>query len=122
MSDTEERNVSEASERFINSVMKTSEEKVVRKRSWKSCLRVDKHAQMKVDGLSGVDTGWDKFNNFTDGWQEGDLIIVGGRPGMGKTAWTLDSMRRAAERDQKVFTKGNIIPPKCLKGSVLIGG
>lgn len=111
MSDTEERNVSEASERFINSVMKTSEEKVVSKETFmeKLSTRVDKHAQMKVDGLSGVDTGWDKFNNFTDGWQEGDLIIVGGRPGMGKTAWTLDSMRRAAERDQKGILQREIL-------------
>ncbi|MBE7096548.1 replicative DNA helicase [Bacillus cereus] len=121
LSDTEERNVSEYSEQFINSVMKTSEEKVVSKETFleKLSIRVDKHAQMKVDGLSGVDTGWDKFNNFTDGWQEGDLIIVGGRPGMGKTAWTLDSMRRAAERDQKGIYKGKYYSAEMPEGQCI---
>jgi replicative DNA helicase len=37
-------------------------------------------------GLSGVPTGLLKINNATGGWQGGDLIILAGRPGMGKTA------------------------------------
>ncbi|PEM57620.1 replicative DNA helicase [Bacillus wiedmannii] len=121
LTETEERNTSDASERFINRVLKTSEEKVVSKETFQQKLltRVDKHASMKVDGMSGVDTGWDKFNNFTDGWQAGDLIIVGGRPGMGKTAWTLDSMRRGAERDLNGTYRGKYYSAEMPEGQCI---
>jgi replicative DNA helicase len=36
-------------------------------------------------GFTGIDTGLESLNSITGGFQEG-LIIVGGRPGMGKTA------------------------------------
>jgi len=36
-------------------------------------------------GFTGMDTGLESLNSITGGFQEG-LIIVGGRPGMGKTA------------------------------------
>ncbi|WP_257149152.1 replicative DNA helicase [Bacillus cereus] len=98
---TEDRNSSHASETLLNNVTKISEEKVVNRETFQDMLsnRVNTHANMKSEGISGVDTGWDGMNNFTDGWQDGDLIIVGGRPGMGKTALTLDSMRNGASRD-----------------------
>ena len=35
---------------------------------------------------SGVPTGWYLLDNVTGGWQETDLIIMAGRPSMGKTA------------------------------------
>lgn len=37
-------------------------------------------------GASGVPTGLRMVDNLTNGWQKTDLIIVAGRPGMGKTA------------------------------------
>lgn len=46
--------------------------------------------------LQGVETGFKKLNELTGGWQKGDLIIVAGRPGMGKTAFTLTLARNAA--------------------------
>ena len=46
--------------------------------------------------IQGVDTGFRKLNELTGGWQKGDLIIVAGRPGMGKTAFTLTLARNAA--------------------------
>lgn len=33
---------------------------------------------------SGVPTGFRNLDNFTNGWQKSDLIIIAGRPGMGK--------------------------------------
>jgi len=45
----------------------------------------------RSDGdLSGVSTGFSKLNEFTSGWQDGELIIVGGRPSMGKTTLCLN--------------------------------
>ncbi len=40
---------------------------------------------MGKTGFTGIDTGLDSLNSITGGFQEG-LIIIGGRPGMGKTA------------------------------------
>ena len=49
------------------------------------------------DGLSGIDTGFDKLNNLTGGWQSSDLIILGARPGMGKTTLAINFLLKAAE-------------------------
>jgi replicative DNA helicase len=38
------------------------------------------------DARSGVPTGLRLLDNVTNGWQESDLIILAGRPSMGKTA------------------------------------
>ena len=46
--------------------------------------------------LQGVETGFKQLNELSGGWQKGDLIIVAGRPGMGKTAFTLTLARNAA--------------------------
>jgi replicative DNA helicase len=36
--------------------------------------------------LQGISTGWRYLDKFIGGYHKGNLIIVGGRPGMGKTA------------------------------------
>ena len=36
--------------------------------------------------ISGVATGLRHLDELTGGWQNGDLIVIGGRPSMGKTA------------------------------------
>ena len=40
----------------------------------------------KEDGLTGVPTGFRDLDLLTSGWQPSDLIILAGRPGMGKTS------------------------------------
>ena len=39
--------------------------------------------------LTGLETGFFDFDNMTSGLQKGEMIIVAGRPSMGKTAWAL---------------------------------
>jgi replicative DNA helicase len=39
---------------------------------------------------SGITCSIDRLNNQTNGWQKTDLIIIAGRPGMGKTSAALD--------------------------------
>lgn len=39
---------------------------------------------------SGVPCGIERLNFQTNGWQKGDLIIIAGRPAMGKTACAVD--------------------------------
>lgn len=40
--------------------------------------------------LTGVPTGYDRFNEFTSGFQNADLIILAARPSMGKTAMMMN--------------------------------
>ena len=47
--------------------------------------------------LSGIETGYSDLNNYTGGFQPSDLIIIAGRPSMGKTALTVNIALRAAK-------------------------
>jgi replicative DNA helicase len=46
--------------------------------------------------ITGVPTGYHKFDEITAGLQKTDLIIVAGRPSMGKTAFGLNLAMRSA--------------------------
>ena len=50
----------------------------------------------KKDGITGVHSGFIDLDNITSGWQKSDLIIIAGRPSMGKTALVLSMIRNAA--------------------------
>lgn len=45
---------------------------------------------------TGIDTGFRKLNEITNGWQNGDLIILAARPGMGKTALAINFLKNPA--------------------------
>ena len=47
-------------------------------------------------GITGVSTGFDKFDEMTTGLQEADLVIVAGRPSMGKTTFAMNIAENAA--------------------------
>ena len=47
-------------------------------------------------GLTGVPSGFPSLDAITMGWQEGNLIVIGARPGQGKTAIALNMARAAA--------------------------
>lgn len=55
----------------------------------------------RSDQLSGVSTGFKDLNEITNGLQRSDLIIVAGRPAMGKTAFSLNIAMNASSLDQK---------------------
>jgi len=46
--------------------------------------------------VTGVATGFTKIDELTAGFQQSDLIILAGRPGMGKTALALNIAKHAA--------------------------
>ena len=50
----------------------------------------------KKDLITGVPTGFEKIDDLTSGLQKSDLIIIAGRPSMGKTALALNIARHAA--------------------------
>ncbi|MFT5886379.1 MAG: replicative DNA helicase [Arcticibacterium sp.] len=49
-----------------------------------------------VDGITGVPSGFKDLDELTGGWQKTELTIIAARPGMGKTAFVVSSMRNAA--------------------------
>ncbi|HLS81722.1 MAG TPA: replicative DNA helicase [Steroidobacter sp.] len=53
--------------------------------------RVDQlYSRDDPSDITGIPTGFDDLDQMTSGLQEGDLIIVAGRPSMGKTAFSLN--------------------------------
>jgi replicative DNA helicase len=46
--------------------------------------------------ISGVSTGFSEFDEMTTGLQKGDLVIVAGRPSMGKTTFAMNIAENAA--------------------------
>ena len=57
--------------------------------------RIDMLHQNKA-AVTGLPTGFNKFDEFTAGLQPGDLIIIAGRPSMGKTSLALNIAENAA--------------------------
>ena len=51
-------------------------------------------------GVTGISTGYYRLDDVTSGWQNSDLVIIAGRPAMGKTAFAL-SMAKNIAADQK---------------------
>jgi replicative DNA helicase len=50
----------------------------------------------KKELVTGVPSGFEKIDDLTSGLQKSDLIIIAGRPSMGKTAFALDIAKNAA--------------------------
>lgn len=50
----------------------------------------------RIDGLTGIPSGFTALDRVTSGWQKFDLVIIAARPGMGKTAFILSALRNAA--------------------------
>ncbi len=49
----------------------------------------------RTGGISGITSGFADLDKKTGGWQDSDLIIIAGRPSMGKTAFALACARNA---------------------------
>lgn len=52
----------------------------------------DLDARFRSDGkINGYSTGFDAIDEITNGWRKGELIIIAGRPSMGKSTYALQS-------------------------------
>ena len=56
----------------------------------KSSFKMIEHLYDKKEAITGVPSGFRDLDELTTGFQKGDLIVVGGRPSMGKTSFTLN--------------------------------
>lgn len=54
-------------------------------------------AEKDQNPIQGIPSGFPTLDRLTRGWMEGDLAIIGGRPGSGNTALALSMARNAAE-------------------------
>ncbi len=54
------------------------------------------HEMQETDGVTGLETGFSELDIVTSGLQNGDLIIVAGRPSMGKTAFSMNIVEHVA--------------------------
>ncbi|MDM1707164.1 replicative DNA helicase [Thiopseudomonas alkaliphila] len=66
-------------------------------------------------GLTGLTTGFNDLNDKTSGLQKGDLIIVAGRPSMGKTTFAMNLVENALlESDKAVIVYSLEMPAESL--------
>ncbi|MBQ7423277.1 MAG: replicative DNA helicase [Prevotella sp.] len=66
-------------------------------------VEIIQKAQSNTSGITGVSTGYTDLDDKTSGWQDSDLVIIAGRPAMGKTAFALSLAKNIAV-DQKIPT------------------
>ena len=53
-------------------------------------------------GITGVRTGYEQLDELTKGWHPGDMIVVGARPSVGKTAFALNLLYNVAKQNKPV--------------------
>lgn len=69
-------------------------------------------AAQRQERITGVPTGFHNLDQRTAGMHPGDLIIVAGRPGMGKTAFALNIATNACESRQLTVAVFSLEMPK----------
>ena len=62
----------------------------------KESIRTIEKLYERKELVTGVPTGFERIDELTSGLQKSDLIIIAGRPSMGKTAFALSIARNAA--------------------------
>lgn len=67
----------------------------------KEAQKIMQTASANNDGVTGISTGYVRLDDFTSGWQNSDLVIIAGRPAMGKTAFAL-SLAKNIAADQHI--------------------
>jgi len=53
--------------------------------------------------MKGLQTGWRTLDKYLGGWNKGNLVVVGGRPGMGKSALGLNICRDGMQFNKYLF-------------------
>lgn len=62
----------------------------------KQAVEILQKSAANAGGLTGIPTGYTRLDELTSGWQPSDLIILAGRPAMGKTSFALSLARNIA--------------------------
>lgn len=62
----------------------------------KDAVDILQRAAQNKGGLTGIPTGYQGMDDMTSGWQPSDLVIIAGRPAMGKTSFALSIAKNVA--------------------------
>ena len=62
----------------------------------KDAVSILQRAAQNSGGLTGIPTGYVGLDDMTSGWQASDLVIIAGRPAMGKTSFALSIAKNVA--------------------------
>ncbi|MDX8377548.1 MAG: replicative DNA helicase [Mariprofundales bacterium] len=90
--DEAERRILEIAEHYENSSGKFSNMVDLMAASYRHM----EHLYTSQSDLTGIPTGFNDLDTITSGLQRGDLLIIAGRPSMGKTAFVMNLARNAA--------------------------
>lgn len=66
----------------------------------KATDRLD-HLYQTKGSITGVSTGFTDFDHMTSGLQAGDMVVIAGRPSMGKTSFAMNIAEFAALKQEK---------------------
>ena len=92
--DLAEKNILAVAENFNRSRPTFSKMSALMLESYKELEA--RYAEKKA--ITGIPTGFDDLDIMTSGMQRGDLIIIAGRPSMGKTAFSMNLAQNASMR------------------------
>ncbi len=90
--DRAERLIFEISEKRVNAAFMNLKDLL------KESIRYTEQLYERHELITGLPTGFHDFDQLTAGLQPSDLIIVAGRPGMGKTSYALNIARNVGAR------------------------
>jgi replicative DNA helicase len=91
---SQQRNVAEA-----KSISQVSDSLV---QHWiKQSIDFEKNG-IKPDGITGVNTGYEQLDRLTKGWHKQDMIVIGARPSVGKTAYALNLLYHVCKKNKPV--------------------
>lgn len=63
-------------------------------------------------GITGIATGFDELNKRTGGFHGGELILIAGRPGMGKSSFAVNIAEHVSINDKRTVAIFNLEMPK----------
>ncbi|MFH1479923.1 MAG: replicative DNA helicase [Pseudomonadota bacterium] len=113
--DMAEQSIFDIAEEKVGEGFSSMEEVI--KKSFRKLESVAEH-----DGfVTGIPTGFTDFDKYTAGLQPSDLIIIAGRPSMGKTALALNMGYHAAEKTKKAVAVFSLEMSKLQLGMRLLG-
>ena len=78
--------------------------------SLRRAVETAERAQLRGGKISGVSTGFADIDNLLGGLQPSDLLIIAGRPGMGKTALATNMAFNAARDHAQDLAAGEEVP------------
>lgn len=89
-----------------------------------SLIETVKEHILKNDAFSGIKTGFSLFDTVTNGFANGQLIIIGGRPAMGKTTFACSLIDNLCIGDDKscIFYTGQMTARQIAERLIRIHG